>query len=95
MIGTVSAIVLAIVALNLCIIACCIAKYMNEVIEKKHKENQLSDYIFSKCQKLGEQEEEMLSKRGVVNVSEFNKIDAKIDVLLELMEEIDKEEEEA
>lgn len=81
-----------IIALNFCIIAYSMVKYIFEVIEKKHQENRIADYIFTKCQKLGEQEEEMLSKRGVMNVSEFNKIDAKIDVLLELMAEINKEE---
>lgn len=84
---------LIIVVFNLCIIVHCLSKYANEFIEQKRKENRISDYIFAKCQKLGEQEEELLSKRGVINVSEFGKIDAKIDVLLELMEEINKEEE--
>ena len=82
-----------IIAFNFCMIAYGIVKYMAEITEKKHKENRIADYIFAKCQKLGEQEEEMLSKRGVMNVSEFNKLDAKIDVLLELIEEINKEEE--
>ena len=85
---------LVIIVLNLCILVFHMVKYANELIEQKHKENRIADYIFAKCQKLGEQEEEMLSKRGVINVSEFNKIDAKIDVLLELMKEINKEEEE-
>lgn len=83
---------LAIVVFNLCILVFNIVKYVNERIETKHKENRIVDYIFAKCQKLGEQEEELLGKRGVINVSEFGKIDAKIDVLLELMEEINKEE---
>lgn len=82
-----------IIALNFCVIAYSIVKYMAEITEKKHQENRITDYIFDKCQKLGEQEEELLGKRGVINVPEFNKIDAKIDVLLELMEEINKEEE--
>lgn len=81
-------------AFNFCMIAYGIMKYMAEISDKKRKENRITDYIFAKCQKLGEQEEELLSKRGVINVSEFGKIDAKIDVLLELMEEINKEEEE-
>lgn len=85
---------LAIVVFNLCISVFQVVKYTNELVEAKHKENRIADYIFAKCQKLSEQEEEMLSKRGVINVSEFGKIDAKIDVLLELMEEINKEEEE-
>ena len=87
-------IVAVIIALNFCVIAYGVVKYMAEITEKKHQENRITDYIFAKCQKLGEQEEEMLSKRGVINVSEFSKIDAKIDVLLELMTEINKEEEE-
>ena len=82
-----------IIALNFCMIAYGVVKYIFEVIEKKHQENRITDYIFAKCQKLGEQEEELLNKRGVINVPEFNKIDAKIDVLLELLEEINKEEE--
>ena len=82
-----------IIALNFCMIAYGVVKYIFEVIEKKHQENRITDYIFAKCQKIGEQEEELLNKRGVINVPEFNKIDAKIDVLLELMEEINKEEE--
>lgn len=82
-----------IIALNFCMITYGVVKYIFEVIEKKHQENRITDYIFAKCQKLGEQEEELLNKRGVINVPEFNKIDAKIDVLLELLEEINKEEE--
>ena len=82
-----------IIALNFCMIAYGVVKYMAEITEKKHQENCITDYIFAKCQELGEQEEELLGKRGVINVPEFNKIDAKIDVLLELMEEINKEEE--
>lgn len=80
-------------ALNFCIVVHCLSKYVNEVIEKKHEENRIADHIFSKCQELGGQEEEMLRKRGVINVPEFNKIDAKIDVLLELLKEINMEEE--
>lgn len=87
-------IAVVIITFNFCIIAYGVVKYIFEIIEKKHQENRIADYIFAKCQKLSEQEEEMLSKRGVINVPEFNKIDAKIDVLLELLEEINKEEEE-
>ena len=85
---------LAIAVFSLCIIVFHALKYANELIEQKRKENRISDYIFAKCRELGGQEEELLSKRGVIDVSEFNKIDAKIDVLLELLEEINKEEEE-
>lgn len=85
-------IVLAIVSLYYCKVVHGFLKYINEEIEQKHKENRITDYIFSKCQKLGEQEEMMLGRQGVMNVSEFNKLDAKIDVLLELMAEINKEE---
>ena len=80
-------------AFNFCMIAYGIVKYMAEISDKKHQENRIADYIFAKCRELGGQEEELLGKRSVINVSEFNKIDAKIDVLLELMEEINKEEE--
>lgn len=86
-------IALAIVVLNLCVIVHYTAKYTNELIKEKHKENRITDYIFAKCQKLGELEEELLNKRGVIDVPDFNKLDAKIDVLLELLEEINKEEE--
>lgn len=83
---------LLIAALNLFIIAWGMIKYINEIVEKKHQENRITDYIFDKCRELGGKEEELLGKRGVINVPEFNKIDAKIDVLLELLEEINKEE---
>ena len=86
-------IAVVIITLNFCFIAYGVVKYMAEITEKKHQENRVADYIFAKCQKLGEQEEEMLSKRGIINVPEFNKIDAKIDVLLELLAEINREEE--
>ena len=86
-------IAVVIITLNFCIIAYGMVKYIFEVIEKKHQENRIVDYIFAKCRELGGQEEEMLGKRGVINVPEFNKIDAKIDILLELLEGINKEEE--
>ena len=86
-------IAVVIFTLNFCIIAYGMVKYIFEIIEKKHQENRITDYIFAKCRELGGQEEELLGKRGVINVPEFNKIDAKIDVLLELLEEINKEEE--
>lgn len=94
MIDIILIVVLSIVAFNLVIMTYGMAKCAGEIIEKKHKENRITDYIFAKCQELGGQEEELLSKRDVINVPEFNKIDAKIDVLLELLEEINKEEEE-
>lgn len=95
MIDIASVIALAILTLNFCMIIHSLVGYINECIEKKHEENRITDYIFARCRELGGQEEELLSKRGVINVPEFNKIDAKIDVLLELMKEINKEEEEA
>ena len=86
-------IVLSIFVSSLVIMAYDMVKCANEIIEKKHEENRITDYIFAKCRELGGQEEELLSKRGIIDVPEFNKIDAKIDVLLELLEEINKEEE--
>ena len=52
-----SIITLAILTLNFCMIIHAFVGHINECIEKKHKENRIADYIFSKCQKLGEQEE--------------------------------------
>lgn len=85
---------LSIIVFSLCIITFSLTKYANELIEAKHKENRITDYIFAKCRDLGGREEGLLSKRGIIDVPEFNKIDAKIDVLLELLDEINKEEEE-